>query len=809
MPENKAEDDLEKLEEPGQSISPPQEQQIPVLPTDNNEQPQEDDAKESKESPDELKEDTEKQKQPLSRKKLIIIIIVIITLIIALLLVIVFVKLNSDEEPDKSTKKITKKIKQKIQPEIKPDQIDKLLKKANYLYKHGKAKEALDIFDKISSFSDSVSMYNLGVSQMKQKDFKKALESFKKSIKNESNRCVSAINAGVCALYLDDKKLFNYYIDLASSYLHTTANSKMYSYYYALINYYKNQYIESLSALKDVDLKSYRFIKNHLASNMYIALDDNKYAIDMLERDTRPIDYKTLGLLYARVGEYNSGIKYLLKADNQTSNSIEIKLALGLSYLKIGRMQAAYKYIKDAHSIDNNKAASTYPIKVVLKESLFNINNAQSSFIKDMNIDYKGMADLFFYFAPYKLTNLNKTISYIRKGNKNSYIDQIQNAQIVYKKGSFIASINKKMSKGIKKSLEFKIRDANAIFANLIKTYPNYSYLQYNLALSYAQLGLYNKAYMHFKKSYNLDTNNYLSAIFMYLSAKLSNFKTRELGDQISKDFNNTLDENKPQDAFYNALYEYVYANNIVNASSWLQDSQNTNKTSLMRVFEIIIASQIDRDDIQKNKAQKLLEITNNDVVANILNFYAQHKHYNKKEFAMAAQKFLRENRLNAPSLYYGPKSVKEIYIKLAQVAGMLYDVRDMLRERVLTERYDTRGVLQALAYTDIYLNFFEEGYTIYNKLIDEFKEDDSYTLFLGAVCAIGANHHGQAIILLELANLADKLNYESRYALGLLYHEVPNLEAAQIQYSKINLKDFESKYFDFRLIRKPRKAKN
>ena len=359
MPENKAEDDLEKLEEPGQSISPPQEQQIPVLPTDNNEQPQEDDAKESKESPDELEEDTKKQKQPLSQKKLIIIIIVIITLIIALLLVIVFVKLNSDEEPDKSTKKITKKIKQKIQPEIKPDQIDKLLKKANYLYKHGKAKEALDIFDKISSFSDSVSMYNLGVSQMKQKDFKKALESFKKSIKNESNRCVSAINAGVCALYLDDKKLFNYYIDLASSYLHTTANSKMYSYYYALINYYKNQYIESLSALKDVDLKSYRFIKNHLASNMYIALDDNKYAIDMLERDTRPIDYKTLGLLYARVGEYNSGIKYLLKADNQTSNSIEIKLALGLSYLKIGRMQAAYKYIKDAHSIDNNEAAST------------------------------------------------------------------------------------------------------------------------------------------------------------------------------------------------------------------------------------------------------------------------------------------------------------------------------------------------------------------------------------------------------------------------------------------------------------------
>ena len=554
----------------------------------------------------------------------------------------------------------------------------------------------------------------------------------------------------------------------------------MYNYYYSLIAYYKRLYPEALASLKMMDIESYKKTKTHLQSNIYLNLGDEKLAINALEKNTLKGDLLPLGLVYARVGEYKSAIKYLSKAQENGIEPLKTNLALGLSYLKIGQMQAAYKYIKDAHSLDEDLAPNVYPIKVLLKESLFDINDAQKSFKKSMNMDYKSVADILFYFAPYRLANLNKTISYIRKGNKNSYIDQIDNAQVVYKKGSYIASINEKMSKGIRKSLDFKIRDANKIFADLIKEYPNYSYLQYNLALSYAQLGLYDKAYIHFKKSYNLDTKNHLSAIFMYLSARLSNQKVKSLADMLSTQLSESLDMKKPEDAFHRVLYGFLLGGNTVSAVEWMDD--NMFHTSLSRAFETIIAAQIDRVDIQKEKSKKLVELNNNDIIANILHFYAKNTNLTQKEFAVASQKFLRNNTLNFDSLYYGPKSIKEMYIKLAQISGMLYDVRDMLRERVLTERYDTRGVLQALAYTDIYLNFFEEAYTIYNKLIDEFKEDDSCTLFLGATSAIGADHHAQAIILLELANLEDDLNYESRYALGLLYHEGLNLEAAQIQ---------------------------
>jgi tetratricopeptide (TPR) repeat protein len=108
--------------------------------------------------------------------------------------------------------------------------------------------------------------------------------------------------------------------------------------------------------------------------------------------------------------------------------------------------------------------------------------------------------------------------------------------------------------------------------------------------------------------------------------------------------------------------------------------------------------------------------------------------------------------------------------------------------------------VMQTLAYTHIYLKEFQEAYEIYNKLIDKKKIQDSNTLFLGAVAAIGAGHHANAIALLELAKLTNSENFESRYTLGLLYHEQKNLEAAAIQYANIGDIGFKSRFFDFKL---------
>ena len=114
------------------------------------------------------------------------------------------------------------------------------------------------------------------------------------------------------------------------------------------------------------------------------------------------------------------------------------------------------------------------------------------------------------------------------------------------------------------------------------------------------------------------------------------------------------------------------------------------------------------------------------------------------------------------------------------------------------TTNKDTRDIESALALVSLYDKKFEESYTLYNHLIDELKVQDAYTLYLGAVASTAAQHHENAIALLELAKMKDSTLYESRYALALLYMEINNNNGAVIQLSRIQKDGFHSQYFDF-----------
>ena len=123
-----------------------------------------------------------------------------------------------------------------------------------------------------------------------------------------------------------------------------------------------------------------------------------------------------------------------------------------------------------------------------------------------------------------------------------------------------------------------------------------------------------------------------------------------------------------------------------------------------------------------------------------------------------------------------------------------------MLEKRLKKESSDLQNIIQALAKTDIYLKNFEEAFVFYNQLIDELKVRDTTTILNAAISAIGAGHKENAIVLLEIAKLIDKKNYEARYGLGLLYQESNNYNAAAIQYNLIDNQDYKSQYFDFRI---------
>ena len=108
------------------------------------------------------------------------------------------------------------------------------------------------------------------------------------------------------------------------------------------------------------------------------------------------------------------------------------------------------------------------------------------------------------------------------------------------------------------------------------------------------------------------------------------------------------------------------------------------------------------------------------------------------------------------------------------------------------------------MALSSIYTQDFEEAYTIYNELIDQYKLRDAHTLFLAAIAATGAKHPANAIALLELARRKNPKHSESRYALALLYLQTQNNKGAVITLKHMQEMDFQSQFFNFRIRKEP-----
>ena len=123
-------------------------------------------------------------------------------------------------------------------------ELGNMIRKANILYTQGDKMEALDLFNNIAAYSQSLAAYNLGVIKINEGDSKKAISSFDSAIYSGEDISVSAFNAAYSAYMLGDMNLgLQYYLGISSSYLHhVTANQPLYSYLYGLLQDHKGFY---------------------------------------------------------------------------------------------------------------------------------------------------------------------------------------------------------------------------------------------------------------------------------------------------------------------------------------------------------------------------------------------------------------------------------------------------------------------------------------------------------------------------------------------------------------------------------------
>ncbi|MBX0623880.1 tetratricopeptide repeat protein [Campylobacter coli] len=688
------------------------------------------------------------------------------------------------------------------QPVVMPDEsynyndmtrVDGMIQKANALYLKGEVEQALKVYEQIAVYNESLSNYNLGVSQMNEGKFDEAFDSFKKAIANGENQSVAAINAAVCALKLNDKEKFKYYIDLAQVYLPKEGKSKLYDYYLALINYYKGYYPEALQMLQRVNSEPYTDVAKYLSAKIYAKMDFDAKSVQQLNTQGSFEPSLSLGLLYARMGEYDKAkiaLNTAMKIERDFNQSLS---ALTLVDIKTGDFQDMLLRLQDTYRNDEDKykILDRYKIKVRLNKELFNIAIAQRNFSNDILKKQKDQFDLLFYFAPYQVFDSKQASLYIKKANITNFVDDSSDGQSYLARSQALSSTNVKISNIINDALNQKLRLANKEFQALLEDYPEHSILQYNLALTYAQMQNYELAYKHFSSSYHLNPKNYLAGAFAMFCGKLSDNDTtklyHEILDNIAADSN--FKANMQKNMLFLANGDYI--------SMLPYLDENGQKTPLNLIFETIIAKNNNLNNQVDVRIAKLRSELPQDIVANILYFNSLNSNLNIKEYAQNAQIHFKNLQVDYRSVFGGSNIARELYVNLMHIAGLLNLERQKFKTLINTSKVKDEGMIQTLAYLDIFAQQYEESYALYNTLIDEYGAKDSRTLFLASVAAVGANNPNSAIALLKLSKLTDKNNKESKVALGLLYQEVGNYEAAMTQYRTLP-NDFKSEFFTF-----------
>ena len=729
------------------------------------------------------------------KKKIIIFGGLAIALVLIIVIIILLVLKSSKEKPNLNINPIEEKLQEEKTKPVQPSRLENMIAKANYLYSSGSKQEALFLYEKIALYSEAVSQYNLGVAQLKEQQYARALKTFQKAIKNDEKRCVSAINAAVCSLHLKDKKSFRYYIDLAHAYLPNEVNSPLYSYYYAIINYYNKNYYEALSALNNKTSDEYPKTQKHISAKINALFTNNYKAIESMEKNFSKDDSFSIGLLYARVGDLTLAAKYFQEAILNNIEPLKAQLALGLVYLKSGRVEDGANKINDITDMFAEEVYKPYPIKVYLKESLFNPLQAQTNYRNNIANDRALNYQKIFYFSPYKVFNADQTISYIRKGNANMYIDDVDAAKKYLKKSASSSSVNAGIADAIKKALKFKIRDANIELQKLAKIQPKHSILQYNLALTYAQLGDMINANKHFLRSYHLDAKNYLSGIYAIMTSQLIDKKSAKLLS-IYKD--SLLDEPQSEETDLYKTLLHISQNNIVATAQWLQ--KDYKQRPLYLALDVIISLKLNRLKRAKKSSQKLTILLPKEILPHLMYIDAHFQDTKSSDYSKEVNKYLKSQKFHFKDLYFGPYITRYLYIQQNLITGKLYFLRQQLKRKLESTHASTDELISSLALASLYDKAFEESYTLFNQLIDENKVRDAHTLFLGAVASTAAHHHENAIALLELAKMKDTNMLEARYALGLLYLQIKNNKGAVIQLERVGNKGFNSEFFNFKI---------
>ncbi|RDU65336.1 hypothetical protein CQA53_06600 [Helicobacter didelphidarum] len=682
-------------------------------------------------------------------------------------------------------------------PIVDDKNLEALIQKADMLYKTGNKQEALNLFNQIATYSKAIANYNLGVINAKSKDYEKSMEYYDKAIAAGEDITLSALNAAVSAFRLGDMEKYRYYINIANTYAHQISNLPPYAYSYALNQYYQGQYFEALSPLNHDQNVNFDKDSKRLAAKIYTLFNDNVQAYNNLKAVAQKQDELALGQLLARQGSLNAARGHVFNYLMQYPEDWHAKMTMQIISLKLGDFIESAKIIDEFAVVHKDQnLANPYPIKARVSPTMFDVQLAQDEFW-NRSFEHSNLltSKILFYYAPYRVFNVIEALEIISTGVLDSKINQgnLEESRAILVRGATISNINTSIAQALKRINQNDLRGGLELIKQHVEENPNHAVLHYNLGLIYAQIGDFGNAYKHFLRSYHLDMTDLQAGIFAMIAGNLIYKDTMTLSSNVAQ----SISESKMSDSelqFFRRLKEW--ANDPKKTGIYTPSTDDNRAISL--AFQSISAMHM--RDMQNIVAgfQRLKNNQPHDIVSNLLLDLAKNYGSNVKNSALNLQYLFREDNMNLDNVFYGPSFARELYIYVGFITGNLSRQKDLLNSKLSTQTKNPNGLLQALGLLNIYQQNFEEGYAIYDRLINGLKEDDSVTRLMGAVAAIGAEHKNAASLLLQLSKMDSSANHESRYALGLLYQEAENYNAAAQHYNSIANHGFKSEFLDF-----------
>ncbi|CBG39535.1 tetratricopeptide repeat protein [Helicobacter mustelae] len=681
---------------------------------------------------------------------------------------------------------------------INNHELNSMIQKADVLYTNGDVTEALNVFEKIANFSQSLASYNLGVVRMRQKEYGLAIKSFDEAISTGEDVSLAALDAGVAARHLGNQKAYRYYLNLAAKELSKESKEKFYSYLYALIQFYQQNYFAALSALTHPNSPSFVSKSDDLLMRTFLTLDDSSNAIKVLEK-SQDKDKKMLGLLYGRVGDYKKAREYLLSYTNKNHGDVGAQMALQIVFLKMHDFANAARMLDTINASDAAKkqAFEAYPIKITLAPKLFDVNLAQEIFVKKF-LDPKDPASykLLFYYAPFKVFNIKDALELTQEGGALS-LQNIQASEEKMIQSQTIAQIDKSITESLSFVDKKHLRKAIGVLKKVLEKNPNHSILHYDAGLLYAQMEDYGRAYKHFIKAYYLDSKELDAGMFAILTSYFLNKDTSRIQNEITKNFENLAPKNPEQRKFLLAFLGYLN-NNIGDEMAWVDDVKE--KKSIYYALKAAYAIRQKDHKAIISAFGSLRDMYKNDFITNVFYAVAENFNTNFKEIALKLHNIFVDNRYNLDSVYYGPALAREFYAHIGFITGSLQSQENLLQQKLTSSLGNNNGILQALGLVNIYQHKFEQAYDTYNLLINQLGEDDARTQFLAAVAAVGMNDKDNASLLLQLSKMNADSEFETRFALGILYQQAGNFRAAIAHYNMIIGRSFDLGFFDFEI---------